>query len=215
MVPTLVAFDFDGTLTWTDTFAAFLAHAAGKKAFWAAIRAERRMLGAHLAGRVENATAKVALMERLIGGRSRESLEAAAAEFLPQMLERHINPVAKQAFEAHRQAGDRCIIVSASLEITLRPIADHLGADELVATRLIEEKGAVTGRLEGGNCWGPEKAHRLRALLDRDGPHKIIAYGDSRGDLELLSMAEEGHYRPFRGPAHGRKATAAFLKSVF
>jgi phosphoserine phosphatase len=30
------------------------------------------------------------------------------------------------------------------------------------------------------------------------GAVEMIAYGDSRGDKELLAMAKESHYKPFR-----------------
>ena len=52
--------------------------------------------------------------------------------------------------------------------------------------------GRLTGRLDGPNCRGPEKERRLRAWLTDRGLEKatLWAYGDSRGDRELLALAD-------------------------
>lgn len=45
------------------------------------------------------------------------------------------------------------------------------------------------------NCYGAEKVKRLLTKYpDRDF-YRLVVYGDSRGDRELLSIADESHYR--------------------
>ena len=48
--------------------------------------------------------------------------------------------------------------------------------------------GRCTGRLDGANCRGPEKATRLQTLLGDD-PVELWAYGNSAGDDEMLALA--------------------------
>jgi len=43
-----------------------------------------------------------------------------------------------------------------------------------------------------------EKQNRLRALYPDRSEYHLIAFGDSRGDKELLAFADEAHYKPFR-----------------
>ena len=61
--------------------------------------------------------------------------------------------------------------------------------------------GAVDDRFHGlgtPNCHGPEKATRVRGVLDPAGFAHVTGYGDSSGDTEMLALCQEVHYRPFR-----------------
>ena len=77
------------------------------------------------------------------------------------------------------------------------------GFDAVIATRLeTDGVGRVTGRYDGGNCYGAEKARRLRALLG-EAAVELYAYGDSRGDREMLAMADHAYYREMPGEGKG------------
>jgi phosphoserine phosphatase len=89
-----------------------------------------------------------------------------------------------------------------------------------VGTQIEVVDGRLTGRFATSNCYGPEKVRRLKEYINEevspaggdlegwggkevsptggDLEGAIIAYGDSRGDKELLAYANEGHYKPFR-----------------
>ena len=94
----------------------------------------------------------------------------------------------------HRAQGHHVVLVSASFGVYLRPLAEALGVDGVVATELTVEDGRCTGALAGGNCRGIEKVVRLHAYLDEHfGGREAVelwAYGDSPGDLELLADAD-------------------------
>jgi phosphatidylglycerophosphatase C len=104
-----------------------------------------------------------------------------------------------QSLHGHADAGHTVLLVSASFEVYLRPLAELLGAHDVLAVRLeVGDDGILTGRLEGPNCRGPEKVVRLHDWLDRHaggrGAVHLTAYGDSRGDRELLADADESHW---------------------
>ena len=69
-----------------------------------------------------------------------------------------------------------------------------LGADAVLATGLeVGPDGALTGRYDGKNCRGEEKLRRLRAWIGEEEPAgRLWAYGNSRGDLRMLSAADVG-----------------------
>ncbi len=82
------------------------------------------------------------------------------------------------------------MIVSASLETYLLPLAPRLGVDHVIAcTPEVDRRDVLTGELVGGNVRGPEKVRRLEAWLG-EGPVELWAYGDSSGDDELLARAD-------------------------
>ena len=69
----------------------------------------------------------------------------------------------------------------------------------VVGTRIEVIDGKVTGRFLTPNCYGPEKVRRVQEFLSEPRDHyRITAYGDSRGDKEMLQYADERHYKPFR-----------------
>ena len=49
----------------------------------------------------------------------------------------------------------------------------------------------------GENCKGTEKVNRLKAYLDISTYDEIIAFGDTRGDKEMLGLAGKSYYRYF------------------
>ena len=59
-------------------------------------------------------------------------------------------------------------------------------------------EGRLTGRFLTKNCYGAEKVNRLREVLvaPRE-EYYIVAFGDSRGDKELLAYADKGYFKPF------------------
>jgi HAD superfamily hydrolase (TIGR01490 family) len=98
----------------------------------------------------------------------------------------------------HRRQGHRCVAISASLELYVRPCAVAAGFDDVIATGLeVRADGRVSGRLGGANCYGAEKVNRLEALLGKREGYTLFAYGDSRGDREMLASADHACYREF------------------
>ena len=104
---------------------------------------------------------------------------------------------AREKINWHHSQGDRVIIVTASANIWLDSWCSRNGI-ELIATELEEMDGKVTGKLVNGNCFGIEKSIRVARLVNVNDYEEIYAYGDSRGDLELLDFANKPFYKPFR-----------------
>jgi HAD superfamily phosphoserine phosphatase-like hydrolase len=79
---------------------------------------------------------------------------------------------------------DSDLIISASPEFLLEPVARGYLGVRLIASRLDPR----TGKFDGGNCYGEEKAARLRALYPAV---KISSfYSDSYSDAPLARIAE-------------------------
>ncbi len=186
----VAAFDFDGTIARRDTLMPFLASVAGRGAFARAALGRSPQLMRVAAGRADRDVEKEALIGRLLAGRVAAEVAAAgtayasrlwaAQRFRPEMLER---------LAWHRAEGHRIVVVSASLDSYLGPLAPKLGVDHVISCSLAAEDGVLTGRLVGGNVRGAEKVRRLEAWLAGT-PAELWAYGDSAGDDELLAFAD-------------------------
>ena len=187
----VAAFDFDGTISRRDTLGPFLARVSGTVPLVRTLARNAPRLALVIAGRVDRDAEKERVIGQLIGGRTAASVEAAGRAYAEALW-------ARQRFRAdmldrlawHRESGHTIVIVSASLDVYLRPLAPYLGVDHVISCSLdTDEAGRVRGTLVGGNCRGPEKARRLREWLGAE-PVELWAYGDSSGDDELLAMAD-------------------------
>jgi phosphatidylglycerophosphatase C len=216
--PTVAAFDFDGTLTWYDSLLPFLVSVRGVGATARAVIAEGPRFGRVLAGRTSRDEAKEALLIRLLRGVDAEQVSTTGQAYAQRLI-RRLKPGMRRRLEWHRRLGHQVVIVSASPALYLEPTGRQLGADAVLATELdVGPDGRLTGKLLGPNCRGEEKATRLRAWLASAGgchetpvatpPRQVWAYGDSRGDTEMLALADVAVWVGWRALISQRRGAA-------
>ena len=190
---TIAAFDFDGTLTVRDTFPAFIRFSCGVCRFVAGFALFSPILVAMKVGIYPNWKAKQRVFAHFFKGMPVERFdtqcEAFCRERLPHIL-RHslLRTVAEYAERQY----ELCI-VSASVDRWIRPWAETVGFSRLLCTEIEVENGILTGRFTTPNCYGAEKVTRLKTAYPDRQEYHLIAYGDSRGDREMLAYADE-HY---------------------
>jgi HAD superfamily hydrolase (TIGR01490 family) len=99
---------------------------------------------------------------------------------------------AVELIDRHHHAGSDVVVVSASAEEVVRPIAVMLGADEAIASAMEVVGGHFTGRVVR-YVYGPAKADAIRALAAQRGYDLAgcAAYSDSVTDLPMLEAV--GH----------------------
>lgn len=194
----LVAFDFDGTLTSRDSFLAFLRWRFGGRRYALGMA---RLTGHALAYAVhrDRERLKAAAVREFLTGVPRAALEADAQRFAGEAGRALLRPDALRAWRRWQGEGARLVIVTASPETVVWPIARGLGADVLIGTKLaFDGDGRATGALDGANCRGSEKVRRLREAFGPD-VRLEAAYGDTDGDKAMLALAEEQGMKVFNG----------------
>ena len=195
---TVVAvFDFDGTLTRRDSLLPFLRISVGRFQFWWGLLVLSPILLGYAFGLIPNWRAKEAVLAHFLSGRKEEQLHQVAQKFAVEEIPKLIRPEAVQRLRWHQEQGHHTVLVSASLEAYLLPWVKTMGFDQATGTQLEVQKGFLTGRILGKNCYGKEKVKPLRALLGDLSQYCIYAYGDSRGDRELLDVSNYPYYRKF------------------
>lgn len=194
----VAAFDVDGTITRRDCVVPFLRRVAGTATFGRRLVAQTRTVSA-LASRRDRDGLKAVAGAAAFTGQPIERIEEIAEDFARSLHASGLRADTVALLDDHRDRGDTVVLVSASFEVYLRPLAELLGADDVLAARLeVGPDGRLTGLLAGPNCRGPEKVVRLHAWLEeraggRAGAH-VTAYGDSAGDRELLADADVAHW---------------------
>jgi phosphatidylglycerophosphatase C len=186
----VAAFDFDKTLSTRDNGVPFFTHLAGRRAVQ---RAALRCLPDLARGRRD--AVKVRITREIFAGREADEVHAAAEEFAADILARHLRDDVVERARRHADEGHRLVVVSASYECYVAPVAGALGFDAALATVLeVDDAGVLTGELAGPNVRRAEKVVRLDRWLTAEGLDaarvRLWAYGDSAGDAELLARAD-------------------------
>jgi HAD superfamily hydrolase (TIGR01490 family) len=191
----VAVFDFDGTLTQRDTLLPFLKMAVGRWPFWWGLVVMSPILAAYALKLIPNWWAKEAVLSYFLSGKKQTEVYEIAQKFALEKIPTLLRPEALQCLQWHQAQGHQLVLVSASLEAYLLPWATKMGFDQVLGTQLEVKNNHVTGRILGKNCYGAEKVERLRAVLGELSQYIIYAYGDSRGDQELLAVSNYPYYR--------------------
>ncbi|KAA0943913.1 MULTISPECIES: HAD-IB family hydrolase [unclassified Pseudomonas] len=192
----LSVFDFDGTLTHHDSFVPFLKFAFGKWEF------SRRMLKLAVPGvrfllrQISRDELKAQLIRTFMTGVEKAWVQQKAEEYCQANWARLMRPAGVQSVEDEIGSGAVVTLCSASPALVLQPFADRLGI-KLIGTELEVVDGVLTGRLTGNNCRCENKVLRLEAVYGDLGEYRLRAWGDTRGDRELLAAAQDAHFRHF------------------
>ena len=193
----LSLFDFDGTITTDDSLIKFIRFVVGDTKFLAGMVVLSPMLTAFKLKLIPNYKAKQYMLSYFFKGMSEEKFMKVANEYSLKHIDTILRPKAMEKIQWHKEQGHKVVIVSASIACWLKPWCAKNGL-ELIATKLEIKDGIVTGKLLTRNCYGIEKVNRVKEKFRLDDYGTIYAYGDSRGDKELLELANESFYKPFR-----------------
>lgn len=193
----LALFDFDGTITTDDSLLRFIRYVVGDTRFLLGLFALSPILVAYKLKLIPNYKAKQKMLSWFFKGYSEKVFKKVANEYSLKHIDTILRPKAIEKLNWHKIQGHKIVIVSASIECWLYPWCEKNGYD-LLATKLEIEAGIVTGMLLTKNCYGQEKVNRIKESYNLSDFSTIYAYGDSRGDKEMLELAHENSYKPFR-----------------
>lgn len=190
--PWLVVFDLDGTLTRRDTLTgyAFGLLARHPTRWWRILGVLPALLRFAI-GKADHGELKGALLHCALGGLSREEVAAWTARYVPRLIRRGMFAEGLAEVSRHREAGHHLVLMSATVDLYVPAIAEGLGFDEWVCSRVRWQGDRLDGRLDGPNIRDHEKAQCLRTLIARFPRRRIMGYGNSRPDLAHLRLVDK------------------------
>lgn len=197
-LPVIAAFDFDHTLTDRDSLLPFLFFLEGSWNTYKKLFFLLPSFFSYLFGFTSRQQVKEAILTTFLKGQELKQLEEKARLYAEQQLDGFLKPEAMKKLDWHLKQGHTCVLVSASVDLYLKPWANRHGIQHVISSQLaVTPQGHITGKLKGKNCWGKEKEERLIQLFGEKSQFQLYAYGDSRGDKELLDLADHPFYRCF------------------
>ena len=190
----LALFDFDGTITSSDTWTPFMRLAVPRAKMLAGIvRLSPIVLGYRI-GVVTASRARQASMRVGFCGEDAAAIGRLGIEYATNAIPRTLRPKALERLDWHKSRSDRIVVVSGSLDVYLGRWCESQGLD-CICTTLEARDGRLTGELVEGDCSGAEKARRIRQRFDLAEYEQIYAYGDTEEDRAMLALANRKFYR--------------------
>lgn len=210
----IAAFDCDGTLIRGDATRCFLLLLQGRLGIALVMMKLIPQLIKWQLGRRSTAKMKESLLNAALQATTQHHKQKVLHQSLPAELIRLILPETLQRLRWHQQQGHRCLIITASPEPLIQSLANHLNV-ELIGTRCSDPLITSLNQpfeLQSENCKGIEKLRRMESYLGYlPPPEQLEAYGDSKGDRELLRASNRPHYRRFTADIQPYQADKTFM----
>ena len=191
----LYCFDFDGTLTYKDTMFLYLKFYNASK-FRIQFIKHIPLFTLLKLDLLDAEKVKKSFISSILKGQSKAKIEKKAQEFFEQYYPEIFRENALDFIKNIDQAQIDCYIVSASLDIWVKPFAEKFKM-KLLSTQAEFENDFFTGNFVGKNCNGSEKVNRIEEAISGKKYDKTIAFGDTSGDQEMLNWANEGQFKFF------------------
>ncbi len=133
-------------------------------------------------------------MSQLCAGWDVATVREIVADTLHNIVDPLVYDEAVSLIEEHRLAGRDVVVVSASGAEVVEPIAEMLGADRVIATRMEIADGCYTGGIEY-YAYAEEKARAIEELAAAEGYDLAGSYGysDSVTDVPMLEAVGHAH----------------------
>ncbi|WP_434050105.1 HAD family hydrolase [Marinobacter salarius] len=127
-----------------------------------------------------------------IRGWQRDQVEALIDRFVTEVIPPRVLPTGRQRVAWHKAQGHDVLVISATGEHLVSPIARHLGIDDDIGVQVewLDDnlKGTIGTRRPFRD--GKVAAFREWTAARRAAPEKVWFYSDSHNDLPLLSSVD-------------------------
>ncbi|HAP01419.1 MAG TPA: hypothetical protein DCQ93_05775 [Bacteroidetes bacterium] len=190
----LAVFDFDGTLTARDSFFSFLIEYFSFSKIISGIIILLPVFIFYKLRWMNPDKAKEKVIRYFFTGQNIYSVKKFSSDFSASKIPALITERGNACLKKYKDNNFKIVILSASLEVYLKPWCDSQGF-ECIATQLKIENEKFTGDIDGHNCRGNEKLIRLKEKYDLGSFEEIHSFGNSRSDKPFMSVANHSFYR--------------------
>jgi len=186
----IAVFDMDGTITAKDTFLEFLKYSNGSWGLWRCMILNMPFIVLYYLKLYPNHKLKERFFSFFFKGKDAEAIKTLGQAFSRDVLPGLCYQSALDIIDKHKSKGHDVYILTASSDVWLNNWCKNNGL-HLMATVFEVKHGLYTGKIEGANCYGYEKARRLKPLLEDGGYNISYGYGDSLSDKYFLALVQK------------------------
>ncbi len=188
----IAVFDLDGTLTTKDTLLEFIKFACGVPRFYWGFLLFCPILILMKLHLFPNWKAKQMFFSHFFKGWEYNDFKAKGQLFANE-IEKMENRKMLEKLNDHLNHSDVVYVISASIFEWVQPWCEKIGVSRVLATQIeVDANGIISGRFATKNCYGKEKVRRLLEVEPERRSYILYAYGDSRGDKEMIAFSDYG-----------------------
>ncbi|HEY5318225.1 MAG TPA: HAD-IB family hydrolase [Solirubrobacteraceae bacterium] len=201
-------FDFDGTLIYGYSAAAFYEDRARRRDFSAGELVRTVLAATEMAvlGTDVNKLMGVAISSW--AGRSEEEVTEIFGRLFREKIAGMVYPEARELIAAHHRAGHTVALATSATRYQAGPLADDLGVEHVLCSEVEVVQGNFSGFFAGEVLWGPAKARAVKRMARRARVDLARSYGYANGDEDVPFLEVVGNPRPLN-PASGLERFAA------
>ena len=186
--------DFDGTLTRKDSFFQFIKRVAPGWKHLVGLGFIGCWYLAFLSGFISRQRLKEKAIQFFLGGKDANSVYEKSNRFARNILPGLITERGKMLLYSYKKKDVKIVIVTASLDLWIKPWCRQMGYDYL-CSHIEIVNGKITGKIIGENCRGVEKVNQIKKHYILKGYNKIFVHGDSKQDMEMLRLGTDSFYK--------------------
>ncbi len=196
-IKTIAFFDFDGTITNRDIFWDYLFYRLKTGLSPLKLIYGFPVFTLYLIKVLNNEKAKQSIFSQLFSGETVEYFSTTVQKYYQSKLNIRLRKDALTKILWHKNSMHQIYMVTANFDLIVQQFAAEQGI-EYISTELDIQNNILSGKFKTPNCYGAEKVNRIKkAIPNLDSFAKIYAYGDSKGDREMLALATDPFYRKF------------------
>ena len=183
----LALFDFDGTLYPHDSFTGFIFYALKKRHIVKRGLQILSWIQAYYLKLYPAHRMRPKLYASMFKDSDAEEILQLAQDYAQQLMLK-LNPKLLEQLRQHQELGHEVVLVSASLDLYLKPVCRYLNID-LICSEVEIKAGKITGFYQTPDCSNQQKKIRILEKYNLDNYAEISAYGNSEEDEEMLRLA--------------------------
>ncbi|WP_336151478.1 HAD-IB family hydrolase [Acinetobacter ursingii] len=184
----LALFDFDGTLCTKDSFTGFIFYTLSKRHIMRKGLKILPWIQAYYLKLYPADAMRTKLFSTMFKGNSAKQLQQLGQEYA-QTLVKNLDTQLFQRLLQHQAQGDKVVLVSASIDLYLKPVCELLNID-LICTQVEIHNGFITGQYSTPDCSSEQKKIRIHEAYHLNDYAHVYAYGNSYEDLQMFSLAD-------------------------
>lgn len=192
-MPVLAIFDFDGTLCQSDSFTGFMRYRFSRTYFYKKCLSISPQITAYYAGVYPAHLMRPLLFKKFFAHQSYQKTKKDAEQYVETQLIHELNSTVLAKLRWHQQQKHQVAIVSASIELYLKPLSKYLQVD-LICTQVEHQRGRLTGAYASKDCSCDEKVSRIHKKYDLSDFEQIYVYGNSNEDHAMLNVATDPYW---------------------
>ena len=191
----VVFIDFDGTITFKDSFIEFIKFTDGTFKYVLCLIYNSPFILFYFLKLYPNQKLKERFFSFFYKGEKETVLLQKGNEFCERLLQNYCYASAMKVIQMHKRKGHDVFILTASSGIWLN-LWCETNEVQLIGTTFEVKNDCYTGKIKGNNCYGIEKLYKIQHLLGNYDLTKSYAYGDTKSDKYYLDIIKNSYNFP-------------------